>query len=134
MWFCFLSHVERIVCDCLQIVYAKIEGDKVLMSAYAHELPRYGVKVGLTNYAAAYCTGLLLARRVIEYCSYVKMNSANRLFHIPVYLLNNRANDVSLFATLDVKSIFVLGNDEYTTKISEALKLHLCFCPVQGCP
>ena len=31
--------------------------------AYAHELPRYGVKVGLTNYAAAYCTGLLLARR-----------------------------------------------------------------------
>jgi len=35
-----------------------------LASAYAHELPRYGVKVGLTNYAAAYCTGLLLARRV----------------------------------------------------------------------
>lgn len=32
--------------------------------ACAHELPRYGVKVGLANYAAAYCTGLLLARRV----------------------------------------------------------------------
>jgi len=29
------------------------------------ELPRYGLKVGLTNYAAAYCTGLLLARRVL---------------------------------------------------------------------
>ena len=29
-------------------------------------LPRYGVKVGLTNYAAAYCTGLLLARRVLQ--------------------------------------------------------------------
>ena len=28
--------------------------------------PRYGVKVGLTNYAAAYCTGLLLARRVLQ--------------------------------------------------------------------
>ncbi len=27
---------------------------------------RYGVKVGLTNYAAAYCTGLLLARRVLQ--------------------------------------------------------------------
>ena len=26
---------------------------------------RYGVKVGLKNYAAAYCTGLLLARRVL---------------------------------------------------------------------
>jgi large subunit ribosomal protein L5e len=35
-------------------------------AAYAHELPRYGVKVGLTNYSAAYCTGLLLARRLLN--------------------------------------------------------------------
>jgi large subunit ribosomal protein L5e len=49
-----------------QIVYAKIVGDVTLCAAYAHELPRYGVKVGLTNYAAAYCTGLLLARRVLH--------------------------------------------------------------------
>lgn len=47
-----------------QVVYAKIEGDVVLAAAYAHELPLYGVTVGLSNYAAAYCTGLLLARRV----------------------------------------------------------------------
>merc|ERR1712218_513919 len=40
-------------------------GDIVICAAYSHELPRYGVKVGLTNYAAAYCTGLLLARRVL---------------------------------------------------------------------
>lgn len=26
---------------------------------------RYGVKAGLTNYSAAYCTGLLLARRLL---------------------------------------------------------------------
>ena len=26
---------------------------------------RYGVKAGLTNYASAYCTGLLLARRLL---------------------------------------------------------------------
>jgi ribosomal protein L18 len=32
--------------------------------AYSHELKRYGLTVGLTNYAAAYATGLLLARRV----------------------------------------------------------------------
>merc|ERR1712223_1625523 len=38
----------------------------VICAAYSHELPRYGVKVGLTNYAAAYCTGLLLARRVLQ--------------------------------------------------------------------
>jgi len=49
-----------------QIAYAKIEGDAIMAAAYAHELPRYGVKVGLTNYAAAYCTGLLLARRLLK--------------------------------------------------------------------
>jgi large subunit ribosomal protein L5e len=48
-----------------QIAYSKIEGDVILAAAYAHELPRYGVKVGLTNYSAAYCTGLLLARRLL---------------------------------------------------------------------
>lgn len=31
---------------------ATITGDIVLASAYAHELPRYGLKAGLTNYAA----------------------------------------------------------------------------------
>ncbi|CAB4069393.1 RP-L5e [Lepeophtheirus salmonis] len=51
---------------CCQIAYARIDGDRIVEAAYAHELPRYGVKVGLTNYAAAYCTGLLLARRVLN--------------------------------------------------------------------
>lgn len=54
---------KDIIC---QVAYAKIEGDQVVCAAYAHELPRYGVKVGLTNYAAAYCTGLLLARRLLQ--------------------------------------------------------------------
>ncbi|KNA05112.1 hypothetical protein SOVF_193420 [Spinacia oleracea] len=49
-----------------QIISASITGDSVLASAYAHELSHYGLKVGLTNYAAAYCTGLLLARRVLK--------------------------------------------------------------------
>lgn len=49
-----------------QIVSASITGDIVLAAAYSHELPRYGLEVGLTNYAAAYCTGLLLARRVLK--------------------------------------------------------------------
>jgi large subunit ribosomal protein L5e len=52
---------------CCQIAYARLEGDRVVAAAYSHELPKYGVKVGLTNYAAAYCTGLLLARRVSFY-------------------------------------------------------------------
>ncbi|CAG0914516.1 unnamed protein product [Notodromas monacha] len=49
-----------------QIAYARIEGDVVVCCAYSSELPRYGVKVGLTNYAAAYCTGLLIARRILK--------------------------------------------------------------------
>lgn len=51
-----------IVC---QIVTAEISGDKVFCAAYAHELKRYGIKNGLTNWAAAYATGLLLARRTL---------------------------------------------------------------------
>jgi large subunit ribosomal protein L5e len=47
-----------------QIISADLTHDCVLASAYSHELPRYGIKLGLTNYAAAYATGLLLARRV----------------------------------------------------------------------
>ena len=47
------------------MVHATLAGDVVLCAAYAHELPRYGLKVGLTNYAAAYATGLLTARRAL---------------------------------------------------------------------
>jgi len=47
-----------------QIFSSDLTHDVCLASAYSHELQRYGVKLGLTNYAAAYCTGLLLARRV----------------------------------------------------------------------
>ena len=54
---------QRIIC---QVIYATIQGDRVMASAESIELPRYGVTVGLTNYAAAYCTGLLLARRLLK--------------------------------------------------------------------
>jgi len=54
---------KDIVC---QVIYARIDGDMVMAAAYAHELRRYGVTVGLTNYSAAYCTGLLLARRLLK--------------------------------------------------------------------
>jgi len=49
-----------------QIVFARIAGDVVVTSANARELPRYGITLGLTNYAAAYATGLLLARRHLK--------------------------------------------------------------------
>jgi len=49
-----------------QVAYARIQGDIIVAAAYSHELPNYGLKVGLTNYASAYCTGLLLARRLLQ--------------------------------------------------------------------
>jgi large subunit ribosomal protein L5e len=48
-----------------QIIYAEINGDKVLCSASSKELEKHGLAVGLKNYAASYCTGLLLARRLL---------------------------------------------------------------------
>jgi len=49
----------------VQIVYARLQGDFVLAAAHSRELPRYGINHGLTNWAAAYATGLLVARRVL---------------------------------------------------------------------
>lgn len=48
-----------------QVAYAEIVGDKILCQANSRELKRYGLNFGLKNYAAAYCTGLLLARRLL---------------------------------------------------------------------
>lgn len=48
-----------------QVMKSAIEGDTVVASAYSSELPRYGLKAGLKNYAAAYATGLLVARRLL---------------------------------------------------------------------
>merc|ERR1711865_460519 len=49
-----------------QIAYSLIDGDRILAQATSRELARYGLEVGLKNYAAAYCTGLLVARRLLQ--------------------------------------------------------------------
>ncbi|ELW70478.1 60S ribosomal protein L5 [Tupaia chinensis] len=49
-----------------QTAYSRVEGDMIACMAYAHKLPKYSVKVGLTNDAAAYCMVLLLARRFLS--------------------------------------------------------------------
>jgi large subunit ribosomal protein L5e len=59
--FCVRITNKDIIC---QIFSADLTHDTCIAAAYSHELKRYGLKVGLTNYAAAYCTGLLLARRI----------------------------------------------------------------------
>merc|ERR1712085_159948 len=54
---------RKVVC---QIMYATIRGDMVVEQAASTELSKFGVPVGLKNYAAAYCTGLLIARRMLK--------------------------------------------------------------------
>lgn len=53
----------QVIC---QVAYALIDGDRILCQATSKELSRYGLPVGLKNYAAAYCTGLLCARRLLQ--------------------------------------------------------------------
>jgi large subunit ribosomal protein L5e len=49
----------------VQIISCTIKGDRVLCQADSKELKRFGLEAGLTNYAASYATGLLLARRLL---------------------------------------------------------------------
>lgn len=49
-----------------QVIYATITGDKVFCAADSNELRKYGLTAGLANYASAYATGLLLARRLLK--------------------------------------------------------------------
>lgn len=60
----FVVRISRknVIC---QIISAKLDHDEVLCVAQSNELPRYGIPVGLKNYSACYCTGLLLARRLL---------------------------------------------------------------------
>lgn len=54
---------SRIIC---QLVSAHPNGDRVEYYADSNELKRFGLTAGLTNYASAYATGLLLARRILK--------------------------------------------------------------------
>ncbi|KAH0788007.1 putative 60S ribosomal protein L5 [Histomonas meleagridis] len=49
-----------------QIVYAELDHDVTMAQAQSTELVKYGIKLGLANYPAAYCTGLLVARRLLK--------------------------------------------------------------------
>ena len=49
----------------VQVVYSQLIGDKVLCQAESSEFKKWGLTTGLTSYAAAYATGLLVARRLL---------------------------------------------------------------------
>jgi len=86
-----------------QIAYARLEGDIVIAAAYSHELPRYGVKNGLTNYAACYCTGLLLARRILQKFKLDSVYQGNQEINGEMYSVEDNDDGPGAFrACLDV--------------------------------
>lgn len=61
--FCVRFTNKYVLC---QVISAEIQGDIVMCSAHSKELVKHGLPAGLKNYCAAYCTGLLLARRLLK--------------------------------------------------------------------
>jgi len=54
---------RKVIC---QVAYATIAGDKIVSQATSTELEKFGIPCGYKNYAAAYATGLLIARRTLK--------------------------------------------------------------------
>lgn len=61
-----------------QVVFATIQGDKVFCQADSYELKKWGLTAGLANYASAYATGLLLARRLLRKVGLDTMYEGNK--------------------------------------------------------
>lgn len=54
---------KKVICS---VVKAFIDGDRTIAYADSTELKKYGVNFGLSNHFAAYATGFLCARRVLQ--------------------------------------------------------------------
>jgi len=85
-----------------QVVQPKIVGDHTLAAAYSHELLRYGVEVGLTNYAACYCTGLLCARRLLSKLKLDKQYEGNDEIDGEMFLVEHEDGARPFSCVLDV--------------------------------
>lgn len=53
---------SKVIC---QVIKAYVNGDRVVAEANSTELKKYGITFGLTNYFAAYATGMLCGRRAL---------------------------------------------------------------------
>ncbi|CAK62270.1 unnamed protein product (macronuclear) [Paramecium tetraurelia] len=94
----------KIIC---QVIYATLKGDKVVAAAESTELKRFGLTSGLTNYAAAYATGLLLARRTLKTLKMDKFYEGNKTIDGNLKTQRERP----FFAVLDIGLVrSTLGN------------------------
>ena len=85
-----------------QFIQPKITGDHCLCAAYSHELPKYGVEVGLTNYAACYATGLLAARRLLKKMGMDEMYEGQEEADGEMFLVEHEDGPRPFTAVLDV--------------------------------
>lgn len=91
---------SKIIC---QVIYSTMTGDRVLSAAESSELTKHGLTAGLTNYSAAYCTGLLLARRLLKQVGLAEMYKTNANLDGSVYNVEDDVQDKRPFkALLDV--------------------------------
>jgi len=73
---------SKVIC---QVIYATIQGDRVLCQAQSTELKKYGLTAGLSNYASCYATGLLCARRLLATTGLDKLYAGNKTINGEIY-------------------------------------------------
>jgi len=76
----------------VQVIYPTLTGDRVITAGDSQELRNYGVTAGLTNYAAAYATGLLTARRLLTLKKMADLYEGNKNIDGKVFSVGDEAN------------------------------------------
>lgn len=84
------SKHPKVIC---QIIYSTLVGDKVLCQSSSSELRKFGLETGLNNYSAAYCTGLLLARRLLKQVGMDNLYQGIAKVTGEAYDVNDKPND-----------------------------------------
>lgn len=98
--FCVRRTCSKIIC---QVIFATLSGDRVMTSATSNELRAHGLTAGLTNYAAAYATGLLCARRLLALKKMDTMYEGQKKIDGKLYSVADNAGDRQPFkAHLDI--------------------------------
>lgn len=81
---------RKIICS---VNFYTLTGDKTVASADSSELAHHGLTAGLTNYSAAYATGLLCSRRLLKKQKMDDMYEGNKKVDGSLYDVNNDIKD-----------------------------------------
>jgi len=88
--FCVRRTNTKIIC---QIIFATLTGDRIMTQANSTELKQFGLTAGLTNYASAYATGLLAARRLLNLKGMDKMYEGVTKVDGKLFSVNDKPNE-----------------------------------------